>query len=52
VTAADAGGQASFDTVVPLGKVLSSAVIRIEVQDVSAADGSLLAMDSIELVVK
>jgi hypothetical protein len=52
VTAADAGGPASFDAVVPLGKVLSSAVIRIEVQDVSAADGSLLAMDSIELVVK
>jgi hypothetical protein len=32
--------------------VLSGAVIRLEVQDISAADGSLLAMDSVELVVK
>ena len=28
------------------------AVIRVEIQDESAADGSLLAMDSVELVVK
>jgi hypothetical protein len=27
-------------------------IVRIEVRNVSAADGSLLAMDSIELVVK
>jgi len=52
VTASDPGAPGTFDAVIPLGKVLSGAVIRIEVQDVSAADGSLLAMDSVELVVK
>jgi hypothetical protein len=35
-----------------LGNILSGAVIKLEVQDVSAADGSLFAMDSVELVVK
>jgi len=52
VTASDAGAPGKFDVVIPLGKVLSGAVIRIEVQDANAADGSLLAMDSVELVVK
>lgn len=52
VTAADFGAPGTFDTVIPLGKALSDTVIRIEVQDLSAADGSLLAMDSVELVVK
>jgi hypothetical protein len=52
VSAPDHGAPGTFDTIVPLGNVLSGAVIRLEVQDVSAADGSLLAMDSVELVVK
>ncbi len=52
VTAPDPGGPGTFEAVIPLGKVLDQTVIRIEVQDVSAADGSLLAMDSVELVVK
>jgi hypothetical protein len=52
VSAPDLGAPGTFDAIIPLGKVLSGAVIRIEVQDVSAADGSLLAMDSVELVVK
>jgi hypothetical protein len=52
VTAADPGAPGTFDTVIPLGNILSGAIIRIEVQDLSAADGSLLAMDSVELVVK
>jgi len=52
VSAADLGAPGRFDTVIPLGHILSGAVIRIEVQDLSAADGSLLAMDSVELVVK
>jgi len=52
VSAPDLGAPGSFDAVIPLGKVLSDSVIRIEVQDLSAADGSLLAMDSVELVVK
>lgn len=52
VTAPDPGAPGTFDAVIPLGNVLSDTVIRIEVQDISAADGSLLAMDSVELVVK
>ena len=46
------GAPGTFDSVIKLGNILSGAVIRLEVQDLSAADGSLLAMDSIELVVK
>jgi hypothetical protein len=52
VTAADLGAPGTFDALIPLGNILSGAIIRIEVQDLSAADGSLLAMDSVELVVK
>lgn len=52
VSAADPGGPGTFDAVIPLGTILSGAIIRVEVQDLSAADGSLLAMDSVELVVK
>ncbi|RPJ23127.1 MAG: hypothetical protein EHM33_21810 [Chloroflexi bacterium] len=52
VTAPDLGAPGTFNAVIPIGNILSGAVIRIEVQDISAADGSLLAMDSVELVVK
>jgi len=52
VTAADLGAPGTFEAVILLGKILSGTVIRLEVQDLSAADGSLLAMDSVELVVK
>lgn len=46
------GGPGTFDAIISLGRILSGAVVRIEIQDLSAADGSLLAMDSVELVVK
>lgn len=52
VTAPDLGGPGTFDAVIPIGGVLSGSIIRLEVQDESAEDGSLLAMDSVELVVK
>jgi hypothetical protein len=52
VSAADPGAPGTFEALIPLGSILSGALIRIEVQDLSAADGSLLAMDSVELVVK
>ncbi len=52
VDAPNPGAPGTFDEVISLGSILSGAVIRIEVQDVSAEDGSLLAMDSVELVVK
>jgi hypothetical protein len=52
VSAPALGAPGTFDAIIPLGNLLSGAIIRVEVQDVSAADGSLLAMDSVELVVK
>ena len=52
VTASDLGAPGTFDKMIPFGSILSGAVIRVEVQDISAADGSLFAMDSVELVVK
>ncbi len=52
VSASSAGAPGTFEALIPLGSILSGALIRIEVQDLSAADGSLLAMDSVELVVK
>ena len=52
ITAKTPGGPGTFDSVIDLGGILTGAVIRIEVQDVSADDGSLLSMDSVELVVK
>lgn len=52
VQAAEPGGPGTFDAVIPFGEILSSTVVVIEIQDVSAADDSLLAMDSVQLVVK
>jgi hypothetical protein len=52
VSAPDLGAPGTFEAVIPLGRALSGSIIRLEVQDQSAADGSLLAMDSVELVVK
>jgi len=52
VTAANPGGPGTFDATVLLGNILSSTVVFVEIQDISAANGSLLGMDSLELVVK
>ena len=52
VSASDLGAPGTFDEDILLGNVLSGAVIRFEVRDISAEDGSLFAMDSVELVVK
>ena len=52
VNAAELGGPGTFNAIVELGNILSGSVVRVEIQDVSAADGSLFAMDSVELVVK
>ena len=46
VDAPSPGALGTFDNVTSLGNVLSGAVIRMEVQDVSVEDGSLFAMDS------
>lgn len=52
VTAADLGAPGTFDEQISIGSIISGTVVTIEIQDISAADGSLLAMDSVQLVVK
>jgi len=52
VSAPDPGAPGTFETMINIGGLLSGSLIRLELQDVSAADGSLFAMDSVELVVK
>ena len=52
VSSPDLGAPGTFEALIPLGNILSGAVIRVEVQVISAADGSLIAMDSVVLVVK
>ncbi|MFZ5820523.1 MAG: Gmad2 immunoglobulin-like domain-containing protein [Chloroflexota bacterium] len=46
------GAPGEFETAIDLGRILTNASIRIAVQEASAADGSLLAMDSILLQVR
>ncbi len=53
VTAADLGAPGTFDASVNLeGIEVASGPIRIEVSDVSMADGSTLALDSVVVVLK
>jgi hypothetical protein len=52
VSASELGGPGTFSSVISLGNILSGALIRFEIQDINVADGSLFAMDSVELVVK
>ncbi len=54
VSAAGAGlgTPGTFDTLIPLSAIPAGATLRIEIQDLSAADGSLLAMDSVILTIK
>jgi hypothetical protein len=52
VSAPDMGAPGTFDSIVDLSAIPSGSVIRIELQDVSMADGSLLAMNSVVLTVR
>jgi hypothetical protein len=49
VTAMDMGTPGTFEVDVPLDHVLPGATAWVEIRDTSAADGSLLAMDSVEV---
>jgi hypothetical protein len=46
------GGPGTFDNVIDLSTIPAGLVVRLELQDLSMADGSTLAMDSVELLVK
>jgi hypothetical protein len=52
VTAADPGAPGTFSELIPLTGISTDTTIYLEIQDISAADGSWLAMDSVKLIVK
>lgn len=53
VSAPDFGAPGNFDVLVDLsGSSISSGMIRIEILDISMADGSTLAMDSVDVTLK
>jgi hypothetical protein len=52
VTAPDFGAPGTFDVTFTLEGIPAGTVIYLEIQDQSAADGSLLALDVVKLLVK
>lgn len=52
VTAPDFGAPGTFDLMIVLDGIPAGSIVYLEVQDISAADGSWLAMDSVKLMVK
>jgi hypothetical protein len=53
VSAADIGAPGAIDALVDISdSPVSSGMIRIEILDISMADGSTLAMDSVEVKLK
>ena len=52
VTAPDLGAPATFNESISLAGIPPGTTIYLEIQDLSAADGSLLALDAVKLVVK
>ena len=46
------GAPGTFEKAIDLGEILTNTTIRIEVEDVNVADGSLFAMDSVLLHVR
>ncbi len=52
VSAAAPGAPGTFNAPVDLGAVPAGVIVQLEISDVSAADGSKIAMDSIELMIK
>jgi hypothetical protein len=52
VTASDLGAPGTFDETISLTGVPVGTTVYLEVQDISAVDGALLAMDVVKLNVK
>jgi hypothetical protein len=52
VSAAELGASGTFDAAIALSGIPAGEAVRIEILDLSAADGSLLAMDSVTLTIK
>lgn len=52
VTAPDLGAPGTFNETIALNGIPEGTTVYLEVQDVSAADGSLLALDAVKLLIK
>ena len=52
VTAPDLGAPGTFSELIPLAGISAGTPVYLEIQDLSAADGSWLAMDSVKMVVR
>jgi hypothetical protein len=52
VTAPDFGAPGTFSELIPLAGIPAGTAVYLEIQDLSAADGSILALDAVKLVVK
>lgn len=52
VTAPDLGAPGTFDVTIALEGIPAGSTVYLEIQDISAADGSWLAMDAVKLLVK
>ncbi len=52
VTAPDLGAPGTFNESISLAGIPAGTTIYLEIQDISAADGSLLALDAVKLVIK
>ena len=52
VTAPDLGGPGTFSQLISLAGIPAGTTVYLDVQDLSAADGSVLALDSVKLIVK
>jgi hypothetical protein len=52
VTAPDLGAPGTFSELIPLAGILADTTVYLTIQDLSAADGSILALDSVKLLVK
>jgi hypothetical protein len=52
VTAPDFGAPGTFSELIPLAGIPAGATVYLEIQDISAANGFILAMDVVKLVVK
>jgi hypothetical protein len=52
VDAPDLGAPGTFEKAIDLGNIITNTTVRIEVQDMNMADGSIYAMDSVILQVR
>ena len=52
VTAPDLGAPGTFSQLISLAGIPTDTTVYLDIQDLSAADGSILALDAVKLVVK